>query len=83
MDYRDTKRLKFDTKVEQYTHDNDWIIIIRGSNNGREAWLQHKDYGISMLMFAAQTTFANQFMALVDRNLDEYKKLYLEEFCDH
>lgn len=73
-----------ETGTEKYIHDGVWIVEICGTvgGNTREAWLRHKDYGISMLMFALHTTFHNQFVKLVDDRLDEYKELYMEQFMD-
>ena len=85
MSYKDTPKMKFrESGIEQYINDDVWIVEICGSVDGntREAWLRHKDYGISMLMFALRTTFHNQFVKLVDERLEEYKAMYREEFME-
>ena len=49
-----------------------------------EAWLSHKQYGISSMMFGAEkknVTFAG-FLYLVQCNLNDYIGPYIEEYCN-
>ena len=68
-----------------YKHE-DYLIEIRVLHDGgKEAWLQHEDYGISQLMFGVESYFNGgqtyeQFKQMVESKLDEYIELYIEEY---
>ena len=66
--------------------DGDFFVEIRVAKRGYEAWINHKDYGISMLMFGIMknngtnhTTYS-QFVDMVDGNLDDYKERYMKTY---
>lgn len=71
---------KTDTKITRFK-DGDWNIdIIDGPI--WEAWLNHFEYGVSVLMIGIEKKDAdfNRFRELVESNLEEYKQSYMEEY---
>lgn len=76
--------------VTRYTH-KDFIITIIEKPDEFEAWIQHKDYGIIMLMFGtpkAQKTINGEpytigykgFCKMVSANFNDYAEAYTEQY---
>lgn len=61
----------------------DFIIEIKYYDVYVEAWLQHKEFGVSNLMFAVPyrtSTYSNsKFIQMVENHLDEHIASYKEE----
>ena len=69
--------------ITRFEDGNFWIDII-DMGTYFEAWLSHKQYGISSMMFGAEkknVTFAG-FLYLVQCNLNDYIGPYIEEYCN-
>ena len=71
--------------ITRFEYNDFWIDII-DMGTYFEAWLSHKQYGISSMMFGAlkkDVTFT-EFVDLVQCNLENenYVDTYIEEFCD-
>ena len=77
------------TSVTRY-EDGDYLIDIVEDNELFEAWLSHKDYGISTLMFGVPKRQEGNkiempfeaFRILVETNLDDYKATYEDEIVE-
>ena len=63
----------------------DYIIeIVRNTKGEREAWLRHKDYGISKFMFGCGSEYGEEaFLELVEANLEDEVEFYEVEVQDH
>ena len=76
-----------DVSITRY-ESGDFYIEIAESDNMREAWLRHKDCGISELMFSMPIkqvdgiTSYDWFLDIVESNLTAYKDSYNEEYID-
>ena len=78
-----------DTKITRYEDGNFWVDIVEKSDE-YEAWISHKEYGISTLAFGLPKTNTlydientnlvhSVFLHIVNANLERYKAIYLEE----
>lgn len=68
---------KLSQKHERYQHGKYYIDIFEEKTT-YEAYLRHKDYGVSDLMFGepkTQTSY-EEFLDLVKRNLPDYIETY-------
>lgn len=77
-------RLNYDT-CKDNAHpfeDGEWFVDIVKGPNGLEAWLQHKDYGISELMFGSNEMTYEDFLFTAEWNLYIYKYSYTLRHCD-
>lgn len=72
-----------DTKIIRFKH-GDFFVDIVELDDMYEAWLRHKNYGISDMMFGDPKEYGdlNWFLDLVEANLDEYEEGYMEEYAD-
>lgn len=77
-----------DTKITRYT-DGDYLIDIVEKDTEFEAWLQHKDFGVSMLMFGVRKgclqgvhLTPDIVAAMVECNLPEQKEIYANTYQD-
>lgn len=71
-----------DIKIIRFEHGNFWVDIVE-LEDWYEAWLQHKDYGISDMMFGlGKENDLDYFLEIVEVNLDEYEEGYIEEYAD-
>lgn len=72
-------------RIKRYISGDYYIDIVE--NRGErvhEAWIQHKDYGISELAFAVkvkQMPFY-EFFRTVEGNLEQYKEDYAHKYMD-
>lgn len=74
---------KTDIKITRFK-DGDWFIDIVETDELYESWLQHKDYGVSSLMFGLMkkdVSFACACEA-VKANIDNHKAIYKEAHMD-
>ena len=74
---------KTNIKITRFA-DGDWFVDVVENEETYEAWLQHKDYGISSLMFGMMKkdkTF-EEFCETAKMNLDNQKDFYQEEYMD-
>ena len=70
-------------KFTRYEDDGFYIDIIR-MKDSLEAYISHKDYGISELMFGAVTyTSDSDFLEMVKRNLESYKDIYKQQYFEN
>lgn len=68
--------------IIRFEHENFWVDIVE-LEDCYEAWLQHKDYGISDMMFGlSKETGLDYFLEIVEVNLDEYEEDYMAEYAD-
>lgn len=78
---------KSEIKVTRYEQDGFYIDIVKLTENygtnEYEAWLQHKDYGISKLMFGCMSGSIEQFLNIVDDNLNEQIEFYYHEVINN
>ena len=79
------KMKKSSITVERY-EVGDWYVDVVSRNKLREAWLSHKDYGVSKLMFGIPVReagrpamFYNQFLDIVMANIEKYISDYESE----
>ena len=76
-----------DISITRY-ESGDFYIDITETDNTREAWLRHKDCGISELMFSMEIKQADGitsygwFLDIVEANLPAYKDSYEKEYID-
>lgn len=75
-------------KLTQYRHGK-FIITIEEGKGLFSAWLRHERYGIQTMMFGwpkkqptGETFDYDAFMELVEGNLDEYIRIYKDEYCE-
>ena len=68
---------KYQCKINSYIAD-DYILEIHEGEDIYEAWLKHKDYGISISMFGLLKSQYNygEFLEIAEANLDDHIKLY-------
>lgn len=79
-----------DTKITRYTDETMggafYVDIMEADRYRpyREAWLTHKDYGVSMHMFGvpAENSTEEDFIKMVEANLVEYEVSYMREYMD-
>lgn len=74
---------KTNIQITRYRHDDFFVdIIVDKANHHRDAWLTHRDYGVSVLMFGEDVKqhTHDQFIRLVELNLDGYIKDYMAEY---
>lgn len=59
-------------------------IVTNNETETREAWLQHKNYGISELMFGLEVKAVSpqRFIEIVEENLEQYKEDYADEYFE-
>lgn len=72
------KKANVKTTTYQY---KDFLIDITEDEEIREAWIYHKDYSIKSQMWGEpidQTSF-DDFIALVEENIEDYIESYKEE----
>lgn len=82
---------KSDDKITRFEQDGFYIDIVETEDAyakavGRryfEAWLQHKNFGMSTLMFGSATDDFEYFLDLVDKNLNIYIENYYHEVINH
>ena len=76
---------EIDTLRVKVFRAGDYIIeVVRDSKGAREAWLRHKEYGISRLMFGCGSEYGEAaFIELIEANLDDEIEFYEEEVQDH
>lgn len=67
-------------KVRVYEH-GDFIVEIVSRKDYHEAWLRHKDYGVSTCSYGTVTTLG-EFLELVLATLDEDIEAYKKEVMD-
>lgn len=71
-------------KIKRFT-DGDFLIDIVETKDLHEAWLSHKAYDISCLMFEmpihanGEHTPYHRFVDLVEKNLPSYEEDYMED----
>lgn len=68
--------------VTTYIYKNVWRIDVINNKSTYEAWIYHKDYGIKNLMWAVEAeVYGNlaDFTALVEKNADDYIRIYKED----
>ena len=71
-------------QVKVYRYGKYIVEIVTNSNGEQEAWLRHKDYGISRFMFGCGSEYGEQsFVELVEKNLEDEIEFYEEEVQDH
>lgn len=75
------KMKKTNTKIERYKHGNYLVDIVHEKDGTNSAWLQHKDFGISSLMFEMNEPI-NIFLDIVEKNLENYIRNYQNEYMD-
>lgn len=75
-------------KITRYI-DEDYLIDVVEKDTEFEAWLQHKDYGVSMLMFGVRkdclqgiAMTPDVVAAMVECNLPEQKEIYANTYQD-
>ena len=74
------------TTITRYKDGNFWIDIIE-TPDMYEAMIQHKEYGDASLMFGAPKKqpilpdmTLDVFLDMVERNLDQEKKIYMDQY---
>ena len=79
---------KSKTTIERY-EDGSFCVDIVSHDGIREAWLSHSDYGVSELMFGIPvredgrpSMFYNEFLRIVEANLQKHEEDYAEEYFD-
>ena len=65
--------------IDIYDAGYGYSVEIIKSGKMVEAWMAHDDYGIKMLMISANLNNPDDFIELVEANLDEYKVAYMDE----
>lgn len=75
---------KTDIKTVTYDYDDDYRIdIVSLPEEGREAWLYHKAYGVKQLMFGALSeTTDEEFLKMVEDNAEYYLADYVEQVIE-
>lgn len=69
--------------VIRYSYGKFYVDIIEYADGRQEAFLAHKDYGISMGMFAITHGGTHrEFTDLVEKALPEYVTEYAERYMD-
>lgn len=70
---------KVNHEITRYEHKGFYIDII---DTGKllEAWLSHPGYGISMLLFGADTLSETEVLGLIVASFDEYATIYSKEY---
>lgn len=79
---------KASNTIERYK-DGYFNIDIVSKDNLREAWLSHDDYGVSVMMFGIPVRqdghpamFYNEFLRIVEANLQKHEEDYMSEYFD-
>lgn len=74
--------------VERF-RDGSFIIDIVSHDGTREAWLQHKDCGVSVMMFGIPVRqpgrpamFYNEFLRMVEDSLTQHEQMYVEDYMN-
>lgn len=73
--------------IERFA-DGDFIIevLTTVNNESYEAWIRHKDYGISVHAIGVSSRIGDRYISLdaflkmVETNLEGYKKFYREKY---
>lgn len=76
---------KTNIQITRYRHGEFFVdIIVDKAEHHREAWLTHKDYGVSVLMFGAdfKQLYHEQFIRLVEANLESKISIYRNEYME-
>lgn len=75
---------KTNTKIERYEHGDFYIDIVHEADGTYSAWLQHKDYGVSSMMFRTGDPHEplELFLDVVEANLEDYIKIYRDDHMD-
>lgn len=74
---------KTNIKITRFM-DGDWNIDIVDLDDIYEAWIQHKQYGVSSLMFGLMkkdVSFSDAF-EIIKANIKEHKEFYRENYMD-
>lgn len=72
---------KTDIEITRYEHGEFWVDIVHEPDGYYSAWLTHKDYGVSSMMFGADEPL-DSFITMVEANLDCYIEDYRKEYMD-
>lgn len=80
---------KTDAKITRYEHGNFYIDVV-GEEYGVSAWLHHRDYGISEMMFGlprkqeftGEEFTDDELIEIIKANLNEYEVSYLKGYGD-
>lgn len=67
-----------------YKSDIKYVVYIKETINTYEAYLQNEDYGVISLMFGVDKnkTKLDNFIIIVNNNLEEYIELYKQDYED-
>ena len=78
--------------MERYVSGEWFIDILRHDEDDNtifEAWISHKDVGISMFMFGIPEKVSglhpisyDQFLEITERNLEDYQRIYKAQHID-
>lgn len=71
---------KTNIKVTRYQHGDFWIDIIDYPDGLHEAFLSHKEFGVSRMMFGSWDD-RKEFVALVKDRLSDCIEWYENEYC--
>lgn len=67
--------------TKTYEVGNGFRVEVTSTDNYRESYIYHKDYGIKSLMFGSED-YEHSFLEVVESNLDDYIASYIEEVMD-
>lgn len=69
------------TRIIRFSDDDFYIDIVEEEKT-LEAWMQHKNFGISVLMYGLLKSDVsyNDFVAMVARDCKAYEQQYMEEY---
>lgn len=71
---------KTNIKIVRYEYGSFWIDVVE-QNGEYEAWLTHKDYGVSDLMFGLNKEIGmKHFLSVVESIVDKFIKSYCENY---
>lgn len=67
--------------VTRYEHGDYYVDIIDTSDGQTEAWITRKEYAVSIFMIGTEKdrTPREEFLGIVESNLEDYISLYDEE----
>ena len=82
------KKTKEFNSITYKTFNGFYIDIVQRKNDMYDSWIYQESYGIKMYMFGMEIgtetgckTY-NEFLSIVENNLEEYINIYREEYMD-